>query len=155
MSEGKRPGGLTALAVLNFVFGGFGLLQVLGQAAFVFLLMSDVLPKGMDEEGREAIETLRELDIGNFMLAIAATGALVVGLQIASGIGYLKQKRLLGRIVGSIYALASIGHTVLMTYGFTPDGERQGFQLFTMVLSIYPALSLILINTTFKEDLTR
>ena len=24
MSDGKRPGGLTALAVLNFVFGGLG-----------------------------------------------------------------------------------------------------------------------------------
>jgi hypothetical protein len=26
MAEGKRPGGLTALAVLNFVFGGLGAL---------------------------------------------------------------------------------------------------------------------------------
>ena len=27
MSEGTRPGGLTALAVLNFVFGGFGVVS--------------------------------------------------------------------------------------------------------------------------------
>ena len=27
MSEGKRPGGLTALAVLNFIFGGLGILR--------------------------------------------------------------------------------------------------------------------------------
>ena len=26
MSSGKRPGGLTALAVFNFIFGAFGLL---------------------------------------------------------------------------------------------------------------------------------
>jgi hypothetical protein len=29
MAEGKRPGGLTALAVLNFVFGGIGLIWTL------------------------------------------------------------------------------------------------------------------------------
>src|SRR5207247_3969993 len=29
MSDGKRPGGLTALAVLNFVFGGLGALGLL------------------------------------------------------------------------------------------------------------------------------
>ena len=33
MADGKRPGGLTALAVLNFVFGGFGVLAVLAAAA--------------------------------------------------------------------------------------------------------------------------
>ena len=33
MAEGKRPGGLTALAVLNFVFGGLGALGILALIA--------------------------------------------------------------------------------------------------------------------------
>ena len=33
MSEGKRPGGLTALAVLNFIFGGLGAIGALGLIA--------------------------------------------------------------------------------------------------------------------------
>ena len=35
MAEGRRPGGLTALAILNFVFGG---LAALGVLALVVLL---------------------------------------------------------------------------------------------------------------------
>lgn len=33
MNEGKRPGGLTALAVLNFIFSAWGLLGILGMGA--------------------------------------------------------------------------------------------------------------------------
>ena len=38
MTAGKRPGGLTALAVLNFVFGGFGALGVLAMGALIALV---------------------------------------------------------------------------------------------------------------------
>ena len=38
MSEGKRPGGLTALAVINFVFAAWGLIGLLGLVAmFAFI----------------------------------------------------------------------------------------------------------------------
>jgi hypothetical protein len=38
MSDQHRPGGLTALAVLNFVFGGLALFGALGLAALLPLL---------------------------------------------------------------------------------------------------------------------
>ena len=157
MSEGKRPGGLTALAVLNFVFSAFGGLQTLGHALIVVIVVTDKLPPGADEEMQRAFEMFRELGIGT-LATVAALGVVTVGLQITSGVGYLLQKRVLGRWLGNLYALTSIGHSVFMTMQLRAEGAAEsagGFELITLVLIIYPVLTLILINTTFREDLTR
>ena len=133
MADGKRPGGLTALAVLNFVFGGFGVIGVLAAAA-VLGAVND-LTDGAVAEGMGS-------DMLLFILA-----ALSAALLIVSGIGYLQQKRVMGKIMGSIYGITSLANN-----GLSLAGGAE-FSVFTVVGLIYPVLTLIMVNTTFKDDL--
>ena len=134
MAEGNRPGGLTALAVLNFVLGGFGVLGVLAMAA-LFGFFNEL------SEGEIAKEVGGE-GIFRFILT-----ALSAALLIVSGIGYLGQKRVLGRMMGSFYGISSIANNGLSL----AVGEE--FSFYTIVGLVYPVLTLILVNTTFKDDL--
>lgn len=81
MSDGKRPGGLTALAVLNFVFGGLGALGLL--ALFALLGAADT-----HSGGQVSAEIAKQPGAGmvwvNILLALAS-----VTLMIVSGVGYL------------------------------------------------------------------
>lgn len=148
MSEGKRPGGLTALAVLNFVFGGFGALS--------FLAMLGLLAAA-DEEGGElaqgAARTLQALGMAGFWVVLGVT-VVLTGLLIASGVGYLKQKKVLGRTLGNAYAILSILYSVVRGMEL-PEEAGGGFHLGTIIGLIYPVLTLVLLNTTFKEDFIR
>ena len=184
MTEGKRPGGLTALAVFNFIGCGFdilGILAILGTAIF-----AGVLVEKMDEaharetarsanaqeepdqeeapkENRKKTDKERELeqaravlnawdDLGYGVLAVwvAAMVALTI-LLLMSGIGYLKQRKFLGRKLGNAYAILSIVATVL-ELTILPDVITGGQTIMVVVALLYPVLTLILLNTTFKED---
>ena len=76
---------------------------------------------------------------------------LLAVLLILTGIGYLGQKRVMGRILGTVYAIVSLAATGLLYY----FGPRAGWGILLMVGAIYPLLTLILLNTTFREDFTR
>jgi hypothetical protein len=135
MAEGKRPGGLTALAVLNFVFAGLGILALLALLALV-----GAVDKAASDSGGH-------LGAGMVYLLIAF-GLLRMALLLASGVGYLGQKRKLGRTFGNAYGVLGLIDTVLgiaLVSGSTGIG--------TIIGLIYPVLTLILINTTFKDDL--
>ena len=73
---------------------------------------------------------------------------LGAALMITSGVGYLGQKRFLGRTLGNTYAILSILNNVLSLATL-----HQGFGIGTLIGLIYPVLTLILLNTTFKDDL--
>jgi uncharacterized membrane protein len=138
MSDGKRPGGLTALAVLNFVFGGFVAIALLG--VFAALAALDRV-----SDGQATVEVTSRP--GAAMLWVSILLLLASGtLLIASGVGYLGQKRFLGRTLGNGYAVVSLISTVIgiITSGMT---------IWTIVFAIYPVLTLALLNTTFKDDL--
>ena len=138
MAQGKRPGGLTALAVLNFVFGGLG---AMGLVALLALLGA------ADSASDGAVSEAFSSTPGSGLLWLSILFSLVsVGAMIASGVGYLGQKRFLGRTVGNAYALTSIVSTCIgMSF--------QDFVIFTMIGLVYPVLTLVLINTTFADDL--
>ena len=152
MSEGKRPGGLTALAVLNFVCGGKDCLNTLS-LLFMIAIKRGAIPlpedEGMDEFAK-VIAALPE----NVMYGMTAFHVVAAFLLIASGVGYLKQSRVWGRMLGSVGALVWIGGSIAVAamLAGTPGG---GFTLLTLALLIYPGLSLLLLNTTFREDLVR
>jgi len=55
MNHQKRPGGLTALAVINFVFCGFGFLGLFGMAA-LFAFIGMIPTDQMEEPQRAQIE---------------------------------------------------------------------------------------------------
>jgi hypothetical protein len=153
MSEGKRPGGLTALAVLNFVFGGFGVLGVLGLWAAYALVTTAAQAVSKAAEGTAqaqdaAVAANAISQTGGGLILIALILMLVsVTLLIVSGIGYLGQKKFLGQKLGSLYGIISIAGTVLSIVG-----THAGFGIGTIIGLIYPALTLFLLNTTFKED---
>lgn len=153
MSEGKRPGGLTALAVLNFVFGGMGALGVLAMAA-VFALMGAVTASAESEEAQQKMAEAWEQIGKSWFLGFIALSAVSAALMIASGVGYLQQKRFLGRTLGNAYALLSIASSIGVAL-MLPADAGGGFNIPTMIGLIYPGLTLALLNTTFKEDFVR
>ena len=135
MADGKRPGGLTALAVLNFVFGGFGVLAVLAAAAIL---------GAVDSATDGAVSGEMGASVGMFQFILMALSA---GLLIVSGVGYIGQKRVMGRMMGNFYGITSIANNGLSL----ANGAE--FSFFTIIGLVYPVLTLILLNTTFKEDL--
>ena len=153
MSEGTRPGGLTALAVLNFVFGGFGVLSSLGLAALLVVMNTMKDDPEVQNARQEMAKAWKEVGMGLFFAAVAM-GLVTAVLQIVSGIGYMKQKKGLGRGVGNAYALiaVAVNVTTAVVLANTPVG---GFTLGTLLALIYPVLTLFLLNVTFKEDFIR
>ncbi len=139
MADGKRPGGLTALAVLNFVFGGIGAIGTL--LAFGGLSLIREAAKQAEASGAKVESSLT---LAYVVVLLTGVGAF---LLITSGVGYLKQAKFLGRTLGTVYALISLGGTAL---GVVNGG---GIGVFTIIFSVYPVLTLIMVNTTFKDDL--
>ena len=150
MNEEKRPGGLTALAVINFIFSGWGLIGLLGLAAF-FAFIGKIPTDQMQEAQKAQIEAFQDLGLPVFIF-IFALSLISSVLLLLSGIGYLKQKKFLGRTIGNTYAVVTIISSVISGIMFAPE-LGGGFNIGTIIGLIYPVLTLILLNTTFREDL--
>jgi hypothetical protein len=136
-APGKRPGGLTALAILNFVFGGLGVLGLL--AAFAAVAMVSKMANSLGASAGPG---------AGLLYASIALGLLSVLLLIVSGIGYIGQKRMLGRTLGTVYGVVSLANTVIGIVML-----HAGFGLSTIIGLIYPLLTLFLINVTYKDNL--
>lgn len=132
-----RPSGLTALAVVNFVLGGFALLGVLG-----LVVATSADPEAAAQQGMVGDEVSMGMVYGWSLLEL-----LVGGLLIASGLGYLRLKKLLGRALGNLYAFLAI---VSEFAGLSMLG--MDFSLLTLISIIYPVLTLALLNTVFRDD---
>lgn len=147
MSEdGKRPGGLTALAVLNFVFGGLGAIGLIGIFALIGAAEHVVVTSGATTSGATtSTTTTTSTSIGYTYLLLAT---LTSGLLIASGVGYLGLKKFLGRTLGNAYGIISLAYSAMGI-------SVAGFGIMTMIGLVYPLLTLALLNTTFKDDLVR
>ncbi len=140
MAEGKRPGGLTALAVLNFVFGGLGAIGVLA-----LLALLNVAESIIDEAAKKAAVEASKAP-GAVYLGLML-GLVNMALLIASGVGYLTQKKILGKMLGNAYGILALLGTV---YGLTVLGGK--FDISTIIGLVYPVLTLALLNTVFKDD---
>jgi len=144
MAEGQRPGGLTALAVLNFVFGGLGAIGIilLGGLVAVADKATGGEVSGAAAESLAAAGTDGALFLVTIVLSIASCVLLII-----SGVGYIKQKRVMGRTMGSLYGILALVGTILTLV----SGGDFGFG--EIIGLIYPVLTLIMVNTTFKDDL--
>jgi hypothetical protein len=151
MSEGKRPGGLTVMAVLNFVFAGLGVIGLLGMIA-VFAMLDKIPDNNMQEAQKAQIQAYREMGPAMRITSLALVAVSPI-LLLLSGIGYLKQKKGLGRYGGTLYALVAIAESVIFGL-LIKSGPEGGFSIGTLIGLIYPVLTLILVNTTFRDDLT-
>jgi hypothetical protein len=153
MTSGKRPGGLTALAVFNFVFGAMGVLSALGMVVFIPMLgrLPEEAMADFTAEQLAQLEALQEVGAGLFV-TLAVLGLVSALLLIVSGIGYLGLRKFLGRTLGNVYGILGIVATVGSAM-FMPVVLGGGsFTIGTILGLIYPVLTLVLLNTAFKED---
>ena len=149
MNDQQRPGGLTALAVLNFIFGGLAMLSMLApMLSFLAQLAPD-----LSEEQRAQLNAFTTLGPG-WLVFVAASGGIGGLLLILSGIGYLQQKKFLGRTLGNVCAVFRFAVTSA-TILWLPAAFGGGSGILSILSFVYPVLTLVLLNTTFKEDLTR
>ncbi len=160
MSEGRRPGGLTALAVFNFLGSVVALFNGLSMFATPALLprLMEEMRKRDDQDSKTAIEVFEKIlqgieDLGPAYYVLAGMALLSAVLLILSGFGYLQQKKFLGRKVGNAWALLSIAMTIVnATWASQAAG---GATILIVLFLTYPLLTLFLINGTFKEDFVR
>ncbi len=142
-----RPGGLTALAVFNFILSASGALGSLGMVAMALL---GPVVEGAGPERPTPFDAV--VEFGAIRVVLLAAGSFVVAaLGVLSGIGYLKLRKFLGRTVGNVYAVFSIVSTI--PWLWAPVAVGGGFDLSVLLSVLYPILTLVLINTTFREDL--
>lgn len=149
-TPGRRPGGLTALAVLNFVMAGWSFLNLMGSIAVV-ALGGAMKEAAQTPEDRQVFEVLESVNMGLWALIIATWGVALV-LLIVSGVGYIKMRKW-GRTIGNLYGISSLA-LVLLVALFTPSQLGGGFSISTIIGLIYPTLTLFFINVTFKEELS-
>ena len=144
MTTGHRPGGLTALAVLNLIFGAANLLGSAGYFVFLPLLKMAADDPDLSDQQREQIEALQQLG-DTWFIVIVILGAVGAILLLISGVGYLKQKRVLGRGVGNAYVLLSLIGTGLAA-AMMPQALGGSFSLGTIIGLIYPLITVYCIN---------
>jgi hypothetical protein len=176
MSEpGARPGGLTALAVFNFVFA---VLQFFSAATS--LTAPILMPLAIEQAERakaaetraadsEPVETreqpstqdksLEDMKKANqliqanrplMFLSGGIEGVLGV-LLVISGIGYLKQRQAMGRRLGTFYALVEIVWGVAAGF-YVNQVMHQEFSLWSVIGFIYPVVTLLCLQVIFKHD---
>jgi|WetSurMetagenome_2_1015567.scaffolds.fasta_scaffold36688_4 hypothetical protein len=148
--EVKRPGGLTAMAVINFIIAGFSVIGIIG-TVFSMTMIGNVPTNGMPEAAKAQIEALQRIDPSVFAIMI---GMNVISflLLLLSGIGYLKQKKVLGRFFGNVYGFYGIIGVIISTL-ILPKAISGGLGVMSFIGIIYPIITLILLDTVFKNDL--
>lgn len=165
MESTMRPGGLTTLSVLNFLFSAWKLLE--GLSNLLWLGICVALGSGEDSDSsgerlqmfQDVLDTIEESGITRevFMTQLALSlgiNILIVPLLICSGIGYLKQKRVLGRWMGTLYGLiASTGGLILI--GFLYRQSSHLVQIGHLMSLVYPLLTLYVLNVSFRKDLVQ
>ena len=148
----RRPGGLTALAVLNII-GSVGHFLV-GCAVLlfgaVFKGFTDVTAdaaKSASSANNEAADQVSQA--GNTVMGVTGViGFVFFILAIAlmvSAIGYFQRSRVMGYWIGHVYAGLAL---IVAIISICTGGQIAG----VIVAVIYPILTLILLNTSFRKS---
>ena len=134
-SRNQRPGGITALAILNFLSFGLGLMGLLG---YVFLIVKS------SEISKTPYGTMSNV-IVNGAFDIVSTGLLLI-----SGIGLLGCRKILGRYCTTVLCLVAIGHAVWIV-----EGAPDLMSLMVVASFTWNAIVAVLVNSVFKDDLVK
>ena len=139
MDRKIRPSGLTAFAILNFIFAGVSVLGIL------FSIGCTSCVKMSNQSG----QSLPAPEITAVVIVFSVMNAMLAGLLIISGVGYLKLNRISGRWCGNLYAVAQIALRILaIAAGSAAMGE---VTLFTVAEFVWPVLTLFFINIVFND----
>ena len=137
-----RPGGLSALGIFNFVFGG---LEAIGELLTLAVLSSQY-PKMVEQAQRNG----QDFPSVNLLYVLALFGLVRAGLLISSGVGYFGMKKFLGRMLGNGYAVAAL---IALVIEITQAPAN--FTAFNLIGFVYPLITLFMLNVVFKKDLVR
>jgi hypothetical protein len=137
-----RPGGLTALAIFNFVFGGLSaLLNLIGVATVEIQL----------EQLRQTAKITGDpVPSAAILYAMIGMSLVRAALLIASGVGYLGLRRLVGRTFGNAYAVLAL-IAIVLEATLLPHF----FSIASLLDFVYPLITLFLLNLIFRKDFTR
>jgi|ERR1043166_6978600 hypothetical protein len=155
MANPDRPGGLTALAWINFILAGYLLMSATGVImTMVFrpkieLAASRAAAEAAEEADEDPVVT-QELPPDHVLVLFVCLMAVCAVLYVVAAVGYLKLKFILGRVLGTVTALFAVG-TALAEIVLSPRGIQVGHYLGLM----YPALTLLLLHVTFRHDFAR
>lgn len=143
----RRPGGLTALAVINFVFAGLGIIGIFSMFAVLAVIKkggSGLFPRGMKMPPLPSEEVIYL----SMLLGLVAAVLLIV-----SGVGYIKMSKVAGYVFGNIYAVVAITNNVIGIVG-NPQA-MVGVAILGVIIGLaYPVVTLILLNTVFRKYFT-
>src|SRR4030042_489728 len=139
MDRKIRPSGLAPFAILNFVFAGVSVLGILLSIGCTACI------KMTDQSG----QAVSAPEITAAMIVFSVLNAVLAGLLIVSGVGYLKLNRITGRWGGNTYAL---GQILLQIAGIAAGVANMGeVTLFTVTAFVWPALTLFFVNVVFRD----
>lgn len=143
MERNVRPSGLKAFAIINFIFAGVIGLSVLGTLGALTCSGNINRAQAGQALGPDAVS----LTVVMLVLNLG-----VMALLIVSGIGYLRCSPILGRLLGSVYALADVAKTIV---GLVSMGMGKQTSIFTAILTVsnfvWPLLTLVFINIVFND----
>ena len=126
----RCPGGLKAMAIVNFVIAGFGTVAVIALA--------------LGQDNRYDIWEIEGPVTWEHHLMICMRMAAVLTI-LFSGLGYLSLKRVQGWMLGNLYAVISLVNVLM--YAFLLDE----FGTSSLLWLPYPILTLFLLNTTYRK----
>lgn len=164
MSEpGMRPGGLTALAIISFIWaliqligGGFTLMMPATMPFAVEMAEKDAAsshPSPKAEANLKDVRHAAALVEANktFILVEGVVSILFAVMLVVAGIGYLKQKRGIGLRLGTIYAVLAIVVGIVAIL-YAQQKMEQPMSLFSLVGFLLPVITLLCLRVIFKDD---
>jgi hypothetical protein len=137
-----RPGGLTALSIFNFIFGGLSGLMNLVALATIPMARGQML-----ENAEKSGQSIDGIPGEGVMYLFAGMAMIRAGLLITSAIGYLQLKRGLGRMLGNIYVVAALC-AIVAEIALAP----RGFTIASLIDFAYPLITVYLLNVVFRRD---
>jgi len=127
-----RPTGLTVMAILNFIFGGLGII------ALFFLMLA--------QHWLYELTSGAALTWANYLMYFTRT--VNIFLAVSSAVGYLRLRWFLGYVLGNAYASLAILNMLLYAVLLDEFGIMSFFWL------IWPLLTLFLLNLVFRKEFT-
>ncbi len=134
MAKSLRPGGLTTLAILNFVLGGF---QALGGLIALSTIDAVVTVNGETIQGG-----------GPGQVVATLLGLAAAGLLITSGVGFLKVHPISGRLMANLYFLVFVAEVLVQAVAVEGVIQQSTFNLIGLV---YPLLLVVFANIVFRD----
>lgn len=132
----QRPGGVTVLAIINFLGFAISLLTLLWEIYSYFT--SEVAGEGTSYSSMSAYFVIQGCNVALCLLLVI------------TGIGLIGCRKLIGRHFTTALFLVSLAKAIAVV-NLAPEE----FNLFTVALVVWPLVAAVLVNTVFTDDLTQ